>query len=352
VLCLDAAKGGINWSYDYDCPYDVQYPAGPRASPLIADGKVYTLGTEGNLVCLNAKDGKFNWSHEFKKELNVDSPVWGFAASPLLDGNKLICLARGHGSTVIAYDKDSGKEIWRALDAHEPGYCPPVIYELTGKRQLIVWHPEAINGLDPETGTLYWSQKFTAKAGLSVSMPRKLKLSDGSDGLFITSFYNGSMLLKFTADKVQPSVVWRGKSISEKNTDGLHSIIPTPFIEDGHIYGVCSYGQFRCLKAETGERVWESFIPTGGPYEKPEGVRWANAFIVKNDGRFFLPNEKGDLLIAKLSPNGYEELNRAHILEPTNKAAGRPVVWSHPAFANKCMVARNDQEVVCVSLAK
>jgi outer membrane protein assembly factor BamB len=121
----------------------------------------------------------------------------------------------------------------------------------------------------------------------------------------------------------------------------------TPFLEDGYIYGVCSYGQLRCLKADTGERIWETFQATtsGDP------VRWANAFIVKNGARFFLFNEKGDLIIARLTPRGYEEVSRVHLLEPTNTAAGRDVVWSHPAFANRHLYARNDKELICVDLS-
>jgi len=128
----------------------------------------------------------------------------------------------------------------------------------------------------------------------------------------------------------------------------LHSIMPTPFVEGGHIYGVCSYGQLRCLKAETGERVWETLQATTHD-GKP--ARWANAFLIKNGERFFVANEKGDLIIAKLSPEGYQELSRVHLLEPTGTAAGRDVVWSHPAFANRCVYARNDKELICVSLA-
>ena len=108
-----------------------------------------------------------------------------------------------------------------------------------------------------------------------------------------------------------------------------------------------SYGQLRCLKVETGERVWETFQAT----TSGEPVRWANAFIVKNGDRFFLFNEKGDLIIAKLSPRGYEEVSRAHLLAPTGTAAGRAVLWSHPAFANRHVYARNDKEIICVDLA-
>ena len=166
-------------------------------------------------------------------------------------------------------------------------------------------------------------------------------------GLFVTSFYNGSMLLKVKADGA--TEVWRSKAKGEMPnlTTDLSTIMPTPWVDGNYIYGVCSYGQLRCLKAETGERVWETFKATTDGNE----MRWANAFIVKNGSRFFLFNEKGDLIIAKLTPAGYNETSRAHLLEPLNTMPGRNVVWSHPAFANRCIYARNDKEIVCANLA-
>lgn len=342
VLCLNEADGKMLWQHEYDCPYDISYPAGPRVTPIVQDGKVFTVGSEGNLFCLNADTGKVIWSRNYQRDYNAQSPLWGFSSNPLLDGQKLICLVRGPGTTVVAFDKDTGKEIWRALSAKEPGYCPPVIFEAGGKRQLIVWHPEALNSLDPETGKVYWSIPCTARSGMTIATPRR-----SGDWLFVSSFYNGPLMVRLAADQPAASVVWRGLSQNERNTDKLHAVICTPFLEDGYIYGVCSYGQFRCLKADTGERVWETFAPTTGG--APE--RWANAFIIKNGDRFFLPNEKGDLIIAKLSPKGYEEISRAHLLEPANTDPRRPVVWSHPAFANRCLYARNDKELICVSLA-
>ena len=90
--------------------------------------------------------------------------------------------------------------------------------------------------------------------------------------------------------------------------------------------------------------------PVEAPAEKSE--RWSNAFLVPNGDRYFLFNEKGDLIIAKLSPAGYEEIDRTHVIEPDNPMPGRLVVWSHPAFAHRKMFVRNDHEIVCVSLAK
>jgi len=342
VLCLKEDDGKILWKHEYDFLYAVSYPAGPRATPTVHDGKVYTLGTEGNLICLEAEKGTLIWSHELTKDYHTTTPMWGFAGHPLIDGKKLICLAGGEGSVAVAFDKDTGKELWRALSAKEPGYCPPMIYEFAGKRQLIIWDTEAVSALDPETGNVIWSYPLapSVRSGMAIPSPRK-----SGDLLFLTSFYNGSLMLRIGSDK--PSVVWQSRKVSEMDTDGLHSVMSTPVLENGYIYGSCSYGQFRCLKADTGERLWETFEPTTG-----KSVRWGNAFLVKNGDRYFLFNEKGDLIIAKVTPEKYEEVSRAHLLEPTNNDRGGAVVGSHPAFANRCVYARNDREIICVSLAK
>jgi outer membrane protein assembly factor BamB len=343
VLCLKELDGTLLWKHEYECPYTISYPAGPRATPLISGDKIFTLGAEGNLACLEAIDGKVIWSRDFRKDFGIPAPLWGFSGNPLLDGNRLICLVGGKGSVVVAFDKDTGKELWRALSAEEPGYSSPVIFEAGAKRQLILWDPEAANSLDPATGQVYWSVPFKCGSGMSIATPRKL-----NDELFFTTFYNGSLMLKLDPNHPAAASVWETHKTSEKDTTHLNAVMCSPFLQDGYIYGVCSYGQLRCLKADSGERVWETFQATTDG--KP--VRWGNAFIVKNGERFFLFNEKGDLLIAKLSPQGYQEISRMHLLDPVNTMPGRHVVWSHPAFAHRCIYARNDKEIICVDLSQ
>jgi outer membrane protein assembly factor BamB len=344
VLCLDEPTGKVLWKHEYDCPYQVGYPAGPRVTPIVAGGKVYTLGTMGDLLCLDAVKVDVIWAKNLRAEHDAPVQNWGFSAHPLLDGDRLICIVGGKAGAAAAFHKDTGKEIWKAIPGAEAGYAPPMIYEVAGKRQLIIWHPGAVHSLDPENGKPYWSQPFSIRVGLTIATPRL----DG-DRLFVTAFYNGPMMLKLDTDKPGASVLWRGKSNSEQSrlTDGLHCLMSTPVIKDGHIYGVCSYGQLRCLEASTGKRLWETFKATGG-----EEVRWGNAFLIPHEDRYFIFDEKGNLMLARLSPKGYDEISRARILEPTNKNAGRDVVWSHPAFANRSMYARNDKEIVCVSLAR
>jgi outer membrane protein assembly factor BamB len=340
VLCLNEADGKLLWKHEYDCPYTCSYPLGPRTTPVVHGGKVYTLGTEGNLFCFDANTGKLLWSHEFKKDYGAKTPYWGFSAHPLLDGQKLICIVGGRDSLAVAFDKDTGKEIWKSLTAAQQGYCPPMIYEVAGKRQLIIWHAEAVNGLEPETGKLYWSHPLTTYQGMSIATPRLT-----GDELYLTAYPNISMMLRLAADHSTVTVVWK----QTEPKKGIHSVFSSPQLQDGYIYGITNGGFIRCLNAATGEQLWSSLQAHG-----PRPSASAECFLIKNGDRYFVVNEHGDLIIARLTPKGYEEVSRAHLLNPTSAGASnafnRDVLWSHPAFANKCVYMRNDKEITCASL--
>jgi outer membrane protein assembly factor BamB len=354
VLCLDEKTGEVLWKHEYPAVYQISYASGPRANPAVSGGKVYTLGAMGDLLCLDANSGSVVWSKNLMSEYKTKQPFWGFSGSPLVDGNRLICLVGGPGSVVVAFDKNTGAEVWKKLNltVGETGYAPPVIYDVDGKKTLIVWHSESVNGLDPVTGEVYWSHPFakgrakSLQANMSIAQPRF-----DHDRLFLTAFYDGSLMLQMHGTDA-PKEEWKiaGRSEQADDTKALHAVMATPVFKGDYIYGIDSYGELRCLDAKTGERLWSTMEPTGG-----KSVRWANAFIVENDGRFILFNEHGDLILAKMTPKGYDEISRANILKPTNTMAGprgRRVVWSHPAFADKSVFARNDEEIIRVSLAK
>lgn len=340
VLCFDAASGEPLWRHANDCEYKISYPAGPRATPTVSGGKVYTLGAEGRLVCLDQKSGDVVWSKELKQEYNTQSPIWGFCGHPLIDGQKLICLVGGEGSVAVAFDKDTGQELWRALSAPEPGYCPPSIIEAGGARQLIIWHAKSINSLNPESGEVYWSLPLEPGYGMAITRPMQF-----GDYLFASGIGEVCAVFKLDPDKPAAEEVWRG---TKENS--LYCANSTPLIADGVIYGSdCGKGCFRAVRLEDGERLWETFAPTtNGNRRAGHGT----AFLVKNADRYFLFSETGDLIIARLTAEKYEEVSRAHLLDPTNEAFGRAVLWTHPAFANRSIYARNDQELICVSLAK
>ncbi|MGO8675813.1 MAG: PQQ-binding-like beta-propeller repeat protein [Limisphaerales bacterium] len=347
VLCLDAATGKTIWEHAYARAYNIGYPAGPRTTPTVAGGRVFTLGAMGDLLCLKADTGEVVWARDFLQDYRpVKPPTWGWSSHPLLDGDRLICLVGGTNTAVVAFDKDTGRELWRALTAAEIGYAPPVIYTIQGRRQLIIWHPDAVSGLDPETGRVLWSHAYPVggkpqRPEVTIALPRL-----EGDKLFLSCFYQGSLLLQLTADEAK--VAWNRRSTGDAEmNDGLHTVLGTPVFKDGFIYGVCGFGEVRCLDARTGDRKWETYAPTTG-----KKAFFANVFITENEDRAFLYNDQGELIIARLRPEGYEELSRAKLLEPLEKTRGRIVTWCHPAYANRCAYVHNGRDLLCVSLAE
>lgn len=338
ILCLDVETGDEIWSHTHPARYTISYPAGPRATPVIDEGRLYTIGAVGHLFCFDAATGEILWKKQFTQDYDTALPIWGMTASPLVDGQRLITLVGGaDGALIVCFDKVTGEELWRAIDDPDVGYCPPMIFEFGGRRQLISWHPSAVTALDPEDGSVIWEVPWEIRVGLCIPTPRQI-----GEQLFLTSFYNGPLMLNVTADSA--SIAWKGTSNSEKDTDGLHSIMPTPWVDQQNIFGVCSYGQLRCLDTKTGQRRWETREATG------EG-RWWNAFLIPHEDRFFIHNEQGDLIIARLTTDGYEEISRSQLVAPTRKVQRRMTIWSHPAFAHRSVFARNDQELVRVDLS-
>ncbi|MEO1994255.1 MAG: PQQ-binding-like beta-propeller repeat protein [Planctomycetaceae bacterium] len=339
VLCFDTRDGKLIWKHAYDCSYRISYPSGPRATPTVHDGRIYVLGAEGHLHCLKTQDGSVVWSKDLQHDYQAKTPIWGFCGHPLIDGQKLICLVGGPGSVAVAFDKDTGRELWRALSAGDAGYSPPTVITAGGTRQLLIWHTESLNSLNPETGAVYWSQPLKPNYGMSIMAPRK-----SGDLLFASGIGNVGAVLRLSPDKPAADILWRGT-----RQTGVYCANSTPVIDNGTIYGVgCQQGQLRAVELKTGKRLWESFAPTTGKRRAGHGT----AFLVKHQQQYFLFNESGDLIVARLTPAGYEERGRFHVLEPTGEAFGRQVVWSHPAFAERCLFARNDKELVCVSLAE
>jgi outer membrane protein assembly factor BamB len=344
ILCLSVADGSEVWKHEYERPYTISYPAGPRTTPLVHAGNVYALGAMGDLLCLSAADGKVHWSKELIAAYKIEPPVWGYASHLLVDGDLLYSLVGGDGSAIVAFNKNTGDEVWKALTSEEVGYSPPMIYELGGKRQLIVWLSDALYGLDPATGKQLWKKDYPE--GVPVQRPAVniITVRQVDAMLFLSTFYNGPMMLKVEGDAA-PSVVWKGNSNNPGRPDGSHCLMATPLFKDGFGYAVGSQGELRCFNAATGEQKWQDFKPVAG-----RRVDSGTVFIVPQGDRCVLFNDSGDLILANLSPEGYEEIDRAHILDPVGFARGRDIVWSHPAFAARSVFARNDQEIIRVSL--
>lgn len=341
VLCFDSKTGKPLWQHVYPTSYKIQYTAGPRASVTVDDGVAFAVGAMGQMHALDAAKGTVLWKHELSTEYDVDMPIWGIAASPLVYKQLVIQQVGGSGGAcIVAFDRTSGREVWRAL-AERAGYSSPIIVQQAGHDVLVCWTGDSLSGLDPLSGKVYWSEPMPpTKMPIGIATP-----SVDGDLLMVSSFYDGSLMVRLDPNKLAIEKLWHRRGQSEQKTDALHAMIGTPILSGGYVYGVDSYGQFRCLDARTGDRIWES------DQAVPQ-ARWATVHMVRQNDRVWMFNERGELLIAKLSPQGLEILDRCQVIEPTkiqlNQRGG--VVWTHPAFAEQSIFVRNDERLVRASL--
>lgn len=342
VLCFDAETGNLLWSHEYERPYSmVGYPTGPRASVLVDGGRAYSYGTMGNLYCLDAHTGKVIWQVSGEDDYNSEIPVWGLASAPLIENNLLIVQLGGRpDACLVAFDKLSGKEVWRSL-TDRASYSAPIVINQAGERVLVCWTGDNLAGLNPESGQVYWKVPFERRKGIiNIATPVY-----EPPYIFLSSFWDGSMLVRLDEKTLDAELVWRRTGKNERNTDALHCCISTPVIQDGYIYGIDSYGEFRCLEMMTGDRIWtdSTLVPYG---------RWANAHFVRQGKKIWSFNELGELILGEFSPAGFRDLGRVEIIKPVsvspNPRGG--VNWAHPAFVRRRIYARSDAKLVCYEL--
>lgn len=341
IHCLDSKTGKSQWVVEYPADYRISYTAGPRASVTIDEGRAYCVGAMGHFHCLNAETGEVIWKLDLETDYEIKMPIWGIAASPFIYQNLVIQQVCGaENACMVAFDKVTGAEVWRSLN-EQGAYSSPIIIQQNSKDVLVCWTGDSLSGLDPTTGEVYWSHPFP---------PSRMPIGIGDpvlsgEQLFVSSFYDGSLMVRVPKDSTTSEVIWRAVGVDEKNTESLHSMIGTCIVQDNLVYGTDSYGEFRCLDATTGERLWED--RTAVPR-----ARWATIHMIRHEDRVWMFNERGELMITKLSRDGLEILSRSQLIEPTIDQLGQRggVCWSHPAFAEKSIFARNDKQLVRVSL--
>ncbi|MEZ6090039.1 MAG: PQQ-binding-like beta-propeller repeat protein [Pirellulaceae bacterium] len=359
VLCVDSGTGQKIWEHVYEAAYSIGYTAGPRASVTIDSGRAYAVGAMGYFHCFDASTGKILWERDLQRELNIEMPIWGIAASPLVfDGLVIQQIGGGDKACMVALNAANGTEVWRSLD-EKAGYASPIVIQQKEQPVLVCWTGESLSGLNPKTGNRYWSHAMPpSRMPIGIVTPVYDR-----QRLFVSSFYDGSLMVTAPTDALTSQKIWRAVGPDEQHTSvdsvqtagglltdgpfGIHIMIGTPIVDGDYIYGFDSYGEFRCLEASTGRRVWEdlTIVPK---------LRWGMGHMVRQGDRTWIFNDQGELMIAKLSPEGIDVLSRGQLIETTTVQLNRRngVCWSHPAFAEKSIFARNDNRLVRASLAK
>lgn len=334
VVCFEETSGAILWTFAYDVDYPdwARVPGqggGPSATPSISDGMVYAVGPGAQVHCLDVRTGALVWKRELAREYEIKE--LSVRPSPLIDGNLLIVFTGGKpGASLIALNKTNGEEVWTSLD-DSVSNSSPILIEAGGARQLIVWTDESLASLNPATGAVYWREPMVTSNNDCIPAP----VVQG-DRMLV-----GGLMMELSTDRPAATTLWPGINPAGKR---ILSNTSTAVLSGDYVYSVMANGEFVCLEAATGKQVWKVNTVTS----KGAG---ASAHLTPVGDYTFIFTDRGDLILARLTPEGYKEISRAHLLEPTTPFGGRKFAWTPPAYANRHIFARNDVELVCASLA-
>jgi outer membrane protein assembly factor BamB len=316
VFCFDAATGEEIWKHTYAMPLEAKnYEGGPNTTPTVNDGRVYTLSRGGHLFCFDAAKGTVIWSKNLVDELNVTLPTWGFASSPLVEGDLLI-LNVGVAGTAV--DKRTGKIVW-TTGGEPSGYATPVPLDWRGERHVLVFGGKALHLVNASNGARLWQHEWITDWDVNAADP----IVYGNQ-VFVSSGYNhGGALLDISGPS--PEVVWKNRNMRNQMSPSV--------LLSGFIYGFDgNHGRtatLRCLDFNTGEPRWTEPIGYGT--------------LSVADGKLIALSERGELFVAEATPEGFNPISRAHIM------GGK--CWTVPVLSHGRLYTRNAQgDLVCFDL--
>lgn len=324
VQGLDAKTGAAVWSSDYPTHYqdDFGFDEGPRATPTVTDGKVYTFGAEGMLNCWDLATGKNLWRVDTKDQFTAAKGFFGMACSPLVEGRAvLVNIGGGRGAGIVAFDRSTGNVLWKATD-DEASYSSPVGATFNGKRYVLVFNREGLVCLDPSSGKVFFNFHWRSRNNASVNAATPLVVSDE---IFVSASYGtGAAMLRFKESG--PETLWSGDDI-------LSNHYATSVYHDGFLFGYDGRQEngpnLRCVDAKTGKVRWS------------KDHFGAGTLMLAGD-KLLVLTEKGELLLAPASPDGFAPVSRAQILGFSSRA--------YPALADGLYYARDKEKLVCVDL--
>ncbi len=316
VYCLDEASGKEIWRHLYPSAPG-QHP-GPRCTPTVDGTSVYTVSYFGLISCLGTEKGNVIWKQDVQKDFGAKAPQWGFATSPVIEGNVVLVNVCTYGA---AFDKKNGRKVW-ASPAGISGYATPVVFTRSGKKCAAMFGEKALYGVDLDTGKELFRYPWETDYDVNAADP---VFSGGK--LFISSGYKrGGALLDVARDGAKK--VWEQR--------GMANHFGTCVLVDGHLYGIhgnTGRGSLVCLDFKSGKVKWSKKLGFGG---------WTAA-----GDRLIVLTEKGDLIVVKADPSGYKELARCKALQPKGKC------WQMPILANGRIYCRSSGgQLVCIDVSK
>ncbi len=356
LTCRNSETGAFLWKFEYPTDYRdyYGYNNGPRCCPVVDDDRVYLYGAEGMLHCVAAPDGKLLWKVDTQAEFGMVQYFFGVGSTPVVDGDRLLVQVggsppgselspnlRGNGSCLVAFDKRTGKVLYKTGD-ELASYASPVLAQIDGRRWCFVFARGGLVGLEPASGKVEFRFPWRAREFESVNAANPVVVGDR---VFISETYGpGSALLAVKPGKCE--VVW---SDADKGRDkSMQCHWNTPIHHDGYLYG-CSgrhlnNAELRCIELATGKVLWS----------RPDLTRTSLTMV---DGHFLCLSEVGQLSLLKVNPHKYEEVSSMDLQnlgkEPGERRAGqipRDPWWAAPVLAHGLVYVRGDNRVLCLEL--
>jgi outer membrane protein assembly factor BamB len=324
VVCYDRDTGRERWIHQYPAHFQERLGGpGPRATPTIAGGDVYSLGATGHLCRLKGDTGESRWEVDILKD--NDNIQWGMSGSPLVYDDVVVVnpgAQRAGRKAVVAYGREHGDIVWEAGEKHRASYSSPMLTTLAGERQVLIFDANAVAGYDAD-GKRGEQWRFEWKNPQEINVAQPIVL-DG-DRVFISEGYgSGSAMLQVSRDQDQWSVKPLWKSMK------LQSRFSNPVVYQGYLYGL-DQGVLVCLDARDGGRKWR-------------GANYAQGQLLLAGDLLVVLAEDGALALAEATPEAFHELGRFQALKGHT--------WNYPALADGKAYVRNDQEMACYDLTR
>jgi len=328
AIAIDAKTGDTSWATRYAAPFretcSEQLGPAPRAAPLIAGGRLITISAGGLMTSLDRATGKLQWSRDLLEGSPEAVRACGYSSSPLAYGNTIITTAGGKGRGVVAVDAATGEVAWQAQD-FQNGYSSPLLIDLDGRPELIVFTYGEIAGLDPSNGRLEWSRPHKSDQGVNVATPIW-----GSDHLlFVSSAYGGGsrmLQLRRTGDTVSVDERWNSQRVRIHFGNGVRL--------GNRLYasnGDMGSAPFAAIDVGTGDMLWRDRTVT-------------RATLIASGDRLILLDEDGNLAIATPTDSGLQVHAKAPIL--TERA------WTAPTLVGTTLYVRDRHQIMALDLSK
>lgn len=330
---VDAKTGKELWKTSYATRFDDEWGAGPRATPIIDDGRVYVQACNGDFKCLNLADGKEIWKTSFERDFDVKflgskanegtATRRGNNGSGVIDGGRIFLpVGNTKDASLVAFDKKTGKVLWKSGD-DEAAYSSLMVGTLAGVRQVLAFNADALVGADAETGKPLWRVPLKTNAKRHAATPVIF-----GDHVVVNSHTFGVACFKIAKDTggITATQAWINKDAKIN--------LATPVLIDGHFYSQGAVKDYICLDSTSGQLKWSQ--PGFGQGRKD----YASTIVVGK--RLLVLTEDGQLLLLEPTPAKYTELARLQVCGNT---------WSFPAYSNGKLYIRDGRQLMRLNLA-